>query len=556
MTVTPPHGWLLTAPWWHWPRQEAAPRDTVPALQKYATAELVDEFLTDPQRRLVFDHRADYTAASPFDPATLLPVTATEAALRKLYLATHHRHYLVAVELHCDELGLPSPSRSDVCEAGFIIRRRRAEISPARAKDARRRIRDVSLAMARLGVLERRLRQGVAAGRIGQARFTALADQRDAALNTLRSKQNALTAWAAEAGVDRELEGWFPLAVDADGDVVRLPERPCRTLRPLPRIGRWGPVGEVTDEVHEGVFPLYPLVPDPRDTEHDATGRTIWFGVVPTATLDVELLPPHKKPKEGYIDRAPRFDDLSGYEIRCFVRRHDPACPRKPGERDCHGPLTWSEPTAPYRLAGPLDPRGTANRPVTIRLPSKEELKEGAKLGPGMGGIRIGSPDINLDPGGTGFQICSFGIPLITIVATFVLKIFLGIVVFLFGLWILLAFKLCIPPSIMISAEAQALLAGKGPEFEADAAFEAEFLAEFGVDTKNALGKAGQAMDGRFPKAGLKPVPEPKLADDLPAQPPGDRFHLLRSFAINRLTAPEDDLVYEPRVERAEVFVP
>lgn len=557
MTVTPPHGWLLTAPWWYWPRQDAAPRDTVPALQKYATAELVDEFLADPQRRLVFDDRADLTEPSPYDPATLLPVTVAEGKLTKLYLATHHRHYLVAAELHCDELGLPSPDRSDVCEAGFVIRRRRSPISHDRAKDARRRIRAVSVATARLGVLERRLRQAAAAGRIGQARFTALAEQRDLALKALQGRQSALTAWAAEAGVERELEGWFPLAVDGSGQVVPLPERPCKSLRPLPRIGRWSPVGEVTGEIHESVFPLYPLVPDPRDPGHDAAGRTIWFGVVPTATLDVELLPPEKKPKEGYVDRGPRFDDLSAYEIRCFVRRHDPACPRKPGERDCHGPLTWSEPTAPYRLAGQLDPRGTANRPVTVRLPSKAELKEGAKLGPGMGGIRIGSPDINLDVGSDGFQICSFGIPLITIVATFVLKIFLGIVVFLFGLWILLAFRLCIPPSIKIDADAQAFLAAKGPDFTADVDFEIELAKKpHEVDTKDTLRKSGESMDNGA-KAALAPDPKSDLAAELQNEVPVDeRFHLLRSLVINRLTAPEDDLRYEPRVERAEVFVP
>ena len=45
-------------------------------------------------------------------------------------------------------------------------------------------------------------------------------------------------------------------------------------------------------------------------------------------------------------------------------------------------------------------------------------------------------------------QICSFSIPLITIVATFVFKLFLPVVMFLFGLLFLLKLKFCIPLSV------------------------------------------------------------------------------------------------------------
>ena len=554
MTVTPPHAWLLTAPWWHWPRQDVPPEETRPALQKYATPELVDEFLADPQRRLVFDATADHTLPPSHDPATLLPLKQGDDRITKLYLTTHHRHYLVTVELHCAAPGLPGPDRADVCEAGFVVRRRRATIEPGNAREARRRINGVSVARARVGVIERRLRQAARAGRVGEARFTALADQHAAALRTLHDRQAEVHDWAQTAGIERSLEGWHPLAVNAWDHLVPLPERPCRELRPLPRLGRWLPVAEVPDTVAEGGFPLYPLVPDPREPDHDAAGRVIWFGVVPTTAFDAQLLaPPAKDDVSTRIDRAPRFDDLSVYEIRCFVRRHDPGCPRKPGERDCRGPLTWSEPSEAYRLAAPLDARGTAHRPVTVRLPSKAELAEGAKLGAGMGGIRIASPDINLDPGGgDGFQICSFGIPLITIVATFVLKLFLGIVVFLFGLWILLAFKLCIPPSISLSAGVEAQLDLQPPDFEADASFEASL----GLDVPGQLSGAGASMQGGFGKAGLAPDPEPDLDKKLRDAPVGDRFRMLRALATHRLSAPDDDLHYEPRVERAEVLVP
>ncbi len=50
----------------------------------------------------------------------------------------------------------------------------------------------------------------------------------------------------------------------------------------------------------------------------------------------------------------------------------------------------------------------------------------------------------------TPVQICSFSIPLITIVATFVFKLFLPIVMLVFELWFLLRLKFCIPPSIEV----------------------------------------------------------------------------------------------------------
>lgn len=50
-----------------------------------------------------------------------------------------------------------------------------------------------------------------------------------------------------------------------------------------------------------------------------------------------------------------------------------------------------------------------------------------------------------------GPAICFFSIPLITIIASFVLNLFLPIVVLLFNLWFLLALRFCIPPSFSIA---------------------------------------------------------------------------------------------------------
>jgi hypothetical protein len=75
------------------------------------------------------------------------------------------------------------------------------------------------------------------------------------------------------------------------------------------------------------------------------------------------------------------------------------------------------------------------------------------------------------DPSRGGGQICTFPIPLITIVARFVFSLFLPIVVFVFQLFFLLRLKLCIPPSLTIGAGLQARvdqLQGLGLSLDAD----------------------------------------------------------------------------------------
>jgi len=73
-----------------------------------------------------------------------------------------------------------------------------------------------------------------------------------------------------------------------------------------------------------------------------------------------------------------------------------------------------------------------------------------------------------------GFQICFFSIPLITIIAMFVLQLFLPIVVFLFGLFFLLALKFCIPPSLSASAGLTAKLDVLMPKLELDASIDVD----------------------------------------------------------------------------------
>ena len=152
-------------------------------------------------------------------------------------------------------------------------------------------------------------------------------------------------------------------------------------VAPLAGVGRWAAVEELPDELAEGWFPLLPLVANPAVPDSDATGATIFFGLVPTGSADVD--------ESG----TARFDDAASYEIRCFVRRHKPACPRGRSGPQCHCPITWSDPTESYMLASHFDLQGTANRPVTVQLPDLNALQSDAMtLPPGSTGGCMKAP--------------------------------------------------------------------------------------------------------------------------------------------------------------------
>jgi hypothetical protein len=127
----------------------------------------------------------------------------------------------------------------------------------------------------------------------------------------------------------------------------------------------------------------------------------------------------------------------------------------------------WSLRSESYQLANPFDLSGTSNRPINIFLPDLPALEaQAAGLKPGEGApVRMIAPsssnlEVTVDPGDfsniskkpPGGAICSFSIPLITIVASFVFRLFLPVVMFVFGLWFLLKLKFCIPPSLELDA--------------------------------------------------------------------------------------------------------
>jgi hypothetical protein len=232
---------------------------------------------------------------------------------------------------------------------------------------------------------------------------------------------------------------------------------------------------------------MFALYADPRVENHDAKVKTIYYGVVPTSSFDTTARGTN------------RFDDQSLYEIRCFVRRHKEGCPR--GEApDCPGEIVWSEPTETYMLASQNDLMGTSQRPVTIQMPNLAELAAQAAALPveSLAPAKVVQPqtlnfDVNDGKGengsvGGGGQICFFAIPLITIVAFFVFKLFLPVLILLFGLFFLLSLKLCIPPSFQISAGLDAQLDVLPPAINVDAEFDISLGLGFtATDLNNSL---------------------------------------------------------------------
>ena len=456
------HPWVLVAPWYRWdrPAVPGAGRGTAPVFQKFASDTYVLDFLVNPQHSLRFEPGVDevqelhYTAAPKILPPAALAGKITSlfptgkkgqpgpfltslrpTGLRKIYLDTHSRHYLVVCELHCDLAGFPSPDAREVCQAGLVVRRRHLSYPDSARAEAQAIVKDL-VAVDRAIAALRGAAPGADCG-CGPSRNQTLAARLRSlfktaapglpALEETRAGLNArLAAWRGRAGAHWLLEGWIP----GDRD----------------RIGAWGLVEDEPQDLVEAWSPMWALFADPARPDHDAAGRTIFYGVLPSASFDTDL-----------AGKA-RFDDHTTYEVRCFVRRHDPRCPRGAAP-DCRGELVWSRASERYRLAPPFDLLGTSNRPVTIQLPNLAELAAQATQLPigKFSPVKIIQPQ-SLSPkvtdgvctSGTmgGPAICFISIPLITIVAYFVFSIFLPIVVFVFGLWFLLAFKFCIPPQI------------------------------------------------------------------------------------------------------------
>ena len=441
--------WTLVAPWWKWgsPTDPRKGRLTRPVFQKYDSPMLVNDFLKDPQRCLKFIdddvvHFANYTGKLPPTGATRLSeyeYVKDPLSTRKIFLDTHKRHYLVVCSIHCDAPGFPKAARDRICEVGFVVRRRTADLPVAALKPGAKVLQQLNTAevqMAELAGQTAELEGLVGrspSGAGGRAKLEAIALRRESTRSVLAAAHTRFDEWVTRFGVVPTLQGWFK---SPDG---------------YDKIGSWKTVEETPADLDlESTFPMYALVPDKNDKSHAGHFGTIYFGILPVGTGDTD-------------DRGnARFDDDHVYEVRCYVIRHKgPHASGTPCK--CPDRMFWGPPTEAYQLAAHFDPIGTAHRPVTVQLPDLHVLAAQAKPSLGLGFKKpIGSLMVKGDKDGkpgspsfsTSVEICFVSIPLITIVAMFVFELFLPVVVLLFGLFFLLMLRFCITPGIAVQAQA------------------------------------------------------------------------------------------------------
>ncbi len=217
------------------------------------------------------------------------------------------------------------------------------------------------------------------------------------------------------------------------------------------------------------------------------------------------------RPRTGETDSQghARFDDQQYYEVTCFAERH--LTPHDRGSAcKCPDALFWSLPSAPYRLASHFDVVGTGKRPVTVQMPDIDALA--AQATPAFGvafakpkGSLMVTGDSKGKMGKTGRsklpEICSFSIPLITIVASFVFELFLPVVMLAFGLWFMLKLKFCILPEIEVAAGVTAeiaLDASLAVEASLSASVNASIDANFGAGSDHESPETGAALKAQF----------------------------------------------------------
>jgi hypothetical protein len=456
------HAMALRAPWYACERaniERFDDRAAAPAIQKFDSPEFVRRVLADPSASLHFGIRDLWTFPVPRrqgDPGTtfrqrLSPYRQASSTLLKLYQPSHDRFYTVAVELFCDVPGLPRPGPGDEAGVRFVVRRlvtRTGTTDQARA---------ATVTLARLAAREL---YGTSFPKQGEGRGGIPADPGletaedlagllgvDDLTEEQRARHKAFEVrhrlLLRRSGLVRELQGWYV------GDTGK---------------GGWAPMPAADGPAAKGTEQELPMWRAPGAACPDGgtyfPQRSLWFGAVPTFS--------------GELDAAglPKLDDRSTYVVQCVARRPRIGCP----------PLeSWSATTRPYRLAGFFDPAGTANHQTHVRLPDLATMAaHTAQDGP-VGGVVFTRPARSQlpagplgtiptgpagSPGGDSAETCTFSIELITIVASFVLALFLPVVVFAFQLWWLLLLKFCWPRSgdaaAVVSALANAPITGLG----------------------------------------------------------------------------------------------
>lgn len=491
MTAPARHPWRLVAPWYRWDLRAAPDPDRAaaaarPVVQKFSSPSFVNDFQRDPQPSLSYtddDRVQELTAITPLPKFTSGPnrnrtrqlglFTAKPTDTRKLFLPAHQRFYLVAIQLHCDVAGFPRVDPDHVGEVGFVTRRRVSSIPKGTERDVAQRLaaiartRAAAQSQAGLDAARARARLLVPLRAPARARVVAPRAATVTAFHEVALAKRRLQQWSASAGVSSTVQGWAP--------------------GPAGSIGAWTAVEDEPFEIVEQVYPMHRLAPDPADPEHAARFGTIYFGLLPTTS------------DQAGADGSPRFDDTNVYEVRCFARRVESGCPEPP---------VWSEPSEAFRLAGFMDPTGCANRPVNIRMPDFRHL-EALNVRPS---VRLSAPanshlmfPTDTVPPTSGSvsaaeEICFFAIPLIMIVAFFLLRLFLPIVMLLFQLWWMLKLKFCIPPSAQLAADVNAELSAIPGGLSAAAGFDIDIVT--GVDQANLQGVLRDGLNDTSPGLG------------------------------------------------------
>lgn len=516
-----PHPLALRAPWYVREREHQTQFDPAakrPTIQKYATPDFVDRLVADPRDSLRFDDDDRWSFAVPVGfPAPgagrkqFADHRLVRTTMRKLYQPSHDRFYVLAVELFCDEPGLPRPGDLPGLEVGFVVRRERVRFlgQPSAVRE---------LARSLIRELARKAGDRVVAG---------------------------LPAGRIPATEDLDDLVWGEQATEHEFSATQL--RLLRQIRPQRIVEGWvvtslgrgnwqhvGPGAPPSLLTGEQELPMWRLPPRAEDCQAART-RSLWFGVVPTYAADVD--------GNGF----PKLDDRSIYRIRCFARLRPP-----PGQEHCPPRIWWSEPTRPYRLAAFFDPSGSKNRKVTVKMPDFRDLAARAAEPAGPGGMEIvqppGSqlaiktpgeiPKLNQGgrPGGLVSSSCTFAIELFTIVAMFVFSLFLPVVLFVFQLWWMLALRFCFPRDAAAFTNLENFLTNKnlatiddpGNETELgqlDDLLEtpggaAQLAAQPDFATNRDLAKGVvTAVDPKEAVTSVDPVPEPRPADPLCPRP-------------------------------------
>lgn len=486
--------WRLVAPWYRWERSdglepERAAEAGRPAIHKFVNTEFMTDFLADPQRSVAFDPDKDRVqrfmpsplpgvapndttfdtfnealavadASAGADPQTTLSrVVHTPGTRRKLFMPAHQRFYLVAISMHCEQPGYPKVNPDNVTEVGMVIRKRLPTVAPDDRLNGALLLRNLHQSQAKAGVTwgldaaKARSRVLHPFSRSVRARVPSPSAATIAALQDAEAARRKLHVWAEETGVGYRKSGWV-----ATGEGS---------------FGAWVPMADEPTEVIEHVYPMRHLRPSPIDPEHAAHDGSIWYAPIPTAS------------DQTTVNGIGRFNEKDSYEIRVFARSDG---------GDCPGTIVWSEPSEPFSLASFYDPDGCAQRPIEIRLPSFADLEatnarpsvrmtapEGSSLKvPNIGGFHDPEAGETRD----NEEVCFFAIPLITIVALFLLNIILPIVLFVFQLWWMLKLKFCLPPSIDFDADLSAAFDATPPEINLEAALSLEIDIDTHPDAK------------------------------------------------------------------------